>query len=218
MFRDTKYILGIDEAGRGPVIGPLVIIGVVIRSDMIPILSKFVRYDSKKYSREKRFELRLTIEKYIEEEVIKIITPREIDDWIINNGGLNELEAFYFAEIIYETLQKYGDIEIILDACDPKPEKFINRIERHLKIQLNRGKLICVHKADEKYLPVAVASILAKTVRDKEMDRLNQLYGEIGSGYPIDKRTMDFLKERINDDTVSNIIRWTWKTVKNLKK
>ena len=214
MDEDDTYILGIDEAGRGPVLGPMVITGVVSSVTHLPRFNKLVIKDSKKYSPHQRTTLSELIKELASNIIIKIIQPNEIDRWVEELDGLNEMEAYYYASIINEALKKGFNISVVyVDACDVDPDRFHNRLNKYIEEQYS-GTIVSEHKADENYSIVASASIIAKTMRDKEIEKLKKIYGEIGSGYPSDKKTMLFLKT--HRDLNSNIVRKSWKPYKNI--
>lgn len=181
-------ILGIDEAGRGPVIGPMVIAGVILENPL-----KGVR-DSKELTREERESLFKEICDACVEYNYIVIQPWEIDEKrrIIS---LNELEALKIAELI-ELFENHPK-EIIIDAPDVVPEQFAFRIKKYLKEPFN---IKTEHKADKKYPVVSAASILAKVIRDREIEKLEKKYGKIGTGYPHDEDTLRFIEAWIEEN------------------
>lgn len=214
MDEDDTYVLGIDEAGRGPVLGPMVITGVVARISNIPRFEKLVVKDSKRYSPHQRNTLSELIREVASDIITRIIAPVEIDKWVEELEGLNEMEAYYYASIINEALDKKFNISIIyVDACDVDPNRFYKRLKKYI-YKCYSGVLISEHKADENYSIVGSASIVAKTIRDREIDKLKKIYGEIGSGYPSDNKTILFLKK--HGDGELDIIRRSWKPYKNI--
>ncbi len=198
---------GIDEAGRGPVIGPMVIVGVEAEEKEIERLP--VR-DSKTYSkraREKKFfEVLLSIRRVH----VRIVSPEEIDSYV-EKGKLNSLEAEYFSSIISEMRAK----KVYIDA-------FSNPAELALKaLKIPSGKeVICEHLADRKYKVVSAASVVAKVIRDKVIEEISEELGEeIGSGYPSDPLTVSFLKSWVEEK--GDLPPWTrrsWETSKRLIK
>jgi len=83
---------------------------------------------------------------------------------------------------------------------------------------MNNIEIIAEYKADEKYGVVAAASIVAKVVRDAEIKKLRKQFGDFGSGYPSDEKTIKFVEENIKTLEKYGIIRKKWKTYKNIKK
>ena len=78
-------------------------------------------------------------------------------------------------------------------------------------------RIISEHYADETYPLVSAASIMAKVRRDSEIQKLKDIYGDFGSGYPSDPRTRDFLRRLLSGgEEVPPIVRRTWKTLQRL--
>lgn len=212
----TAYVLGIDEAGRGSVIGPMVIAGVLIDPAQLHALSNIVTKNSKKYTHRRRLELYPSIRNFSTRIVLKVVDPHTIDQWVIEEKGLNKLEAFYIASIIGELLNEgYRLSRIIVDSCDVNSSRFKSYIASYLpSAELIVDKIICEHKADERYSVVAAASVVAKVVREEKVEELRKLYGDFGSGYPSDARTISYLRENIGK--ARSIVRRSWRTVKEL--
>ncbi|MBI5872449.1 ribonuclease HII [archaeon] len=204
-------ILGIDEAGRGAVIGPLVLAGALIEDKNIPKLEQLKVRDSKELSprqREMLFNKIKTV--LLTYEIIKL-SPREIDNAVQSkHTNLNWLEADKSALII----NKLEPDKAVLDCPSPNCRAYMNFIREKLK---NKNlKIVAEHKADQKYKIVSAASILAKVVRDLEIEKIKQKYGDCGPGYPANEITQRFLKE--NKDKHLDIIRYSWATMKNAKR
>lgn len=215
MTDDNIYVMGVDEAGRGPVIGPMIIVGVIATPSQINSINKHVKKDSKKYSPLKRNTLYEYIYNAAKDILIKRIEPREIDDWVLNKEGLNEMEAYYTAQLIKKSIKKYRISIVYVDACDAKEENYRERIIKYISPYDKNITIVSEHKADEKYTIVSAASIVAKTVRDRIIEKLKKTYGDFGSGYPSDPRTQDFLNNLQNIGEL-NIIRRSWKPIKKL--
>lgn len=197
-------ILGIDEAGRGPVIGPLIIAGVMVEEGDEKKF-KGVK-DSKLLSHKKRIEFAKIIKENSDYEIISVY-PEEIDSALNSlNLNLNWLEAHKQAEII----NKLNPDIAIIDCPSVNPQAY----ENYLKKLLNNKKikLIIEHKADVNYPVCSAASILAKVKREDEMDLIKKKYGDTGAGYPADPKTKLFLKNK--GSTHPEIFRKTWATYK----
>lgn len=201
-------VLGIDEAGRGPVIGPLIIAGVMIEEGSEKEIDG-VR-DSKLLTHGRRIQLG---KKIIENSDFKIIevSPKEIDKVLeSHNLNLNWLEAHKQAEIINELKPD----KVIIDCPSPNCKKFTEYLQNLL---VNKKiKLVVEHKADFKYAVCSAASILAKVRREEAMDKIKQKYGETGPGYSSNPITQKFVKK--NWEKHPEIFRKTWATWKNHKK
>lgn len=215
-MKNKKLIAGIDDAGRGPVIGPLVIAGVLMREEDIPRLSMIGARDSKALSPERRRKLAEEIKQMATDWDYIVIPPSKIDEAVYTKrrtgrGVLNQLEAHAMAQIILKLKPHIAYV----DASDINEERFRRFIEEKIPIKLT---IISRHKADRKYLIVSAASILAKVIRDDIIERLKRRYGDFGSGYPSDPKTRNFLEKWIEThDELPEIVRKSWKTVRNIK-
>ncbi len=218
-------VLGIDEAGRGPVIGPMVVAGAATTEGKLRYLEKYITRDSKGYSRSKREELFYIIKSRVDFIKYYLVSAQEIDKWILNkhnqSKGLNNLEAFYYSKIILDALSIFKErlARIYVDSCDMDPDRFKSRILNFLgkKYAKLKDNIISEHRADEKYCIVSIASIIAKVIRDREIERLKSIYGDFGSGYPSDPKTRKFIKELIGKKGSCNIVRYSWKTIKRVR-
>ena len=196
-------ICGIDEAGRGPVIGPLVACGVVIDENKIFELESIGVKDSKLLLPRKREELFVQIKKIVKAYEIAVLTPAEVDNALESeNMNLNWLEAKTSADII----NKLKPNEAVIDCPSTNIKAYSDYIKNLLIIDV---KLVVEHKADLNYPVVAAASILAKVVRDREIEKIKATIGlDVGSGYPSDPKTKNFLSENWNK--YPDIFRKTW--------
>jgi len=197
-----NYILGIDEAGRGCIIGPMVICGILVEEKDIVKLKEIGVKDSKQLKPDKRERLAKKIKDIAERIVIKRISPKVIDRY-----NLNFLELKNMAKII-EKLNP----DIIYFDC-PVNQRGIKKYCEELKNLLNKNnvtpKIIGENKADKKYEVVSAASIIAKVERDRIIRNFKKKYGDFGSGYPSDKKTMEFLRKYYN--YCLPIIRTKWR-------
>lgn len=201
-------VCGIDEAGRGPLIGPLVMAGVMVEEENRELLKKLEVKDSKLLTKKRREDLFDKI-KDISEYFILIVEPEEIDAALNNPDlNLNKLEGLKIAEII----NNLNPDKAIVDAPSTNIESF-----KEYLIQFLDNKevdLTLEHKADEKYEVCSAASILAKVVRDREIETIHDKHGDCGSGYPSDPKTKEFLKE--NWKKHPEVFRKTWATYENI--
>ncbi|MDH4122509.1 MAG: ribonuclease HII [Thermoplasmata archaeon] len=178
-------ICGIDEAGRGPVLGPLVICGITVQKD--DLLRKFGVKDSKRLTRPRRIDLSKKIERVADDIEVVEISAMEIDA-LRDEMTLNALEAKVFASII----QKLEPEIAYVDAADIDENRFATTIMTELESPVN---LIARHKADETYPVVSAASIIAKVRRDERISEIEEAIGEpIGSGYTSDPNTIRFIE------------------------
>ena len=197
-------IIGIDEAGRGPVIGPLVVCGVAVLEDRLEKLEKFQLRDSKKLTPGRRKVMARRIRKFAECHTVHI-QANDIDNLRSKNINLNEIEKIAIKKILSITNPKIAYI----DCLDVNPQRFCDEME-NFRDDL---KVVAEHKADDTYAIVAAASIIAKVERDAEIDKLKKEYKDIGSGYPSDPKTIAFL-EKYSHQNLPDFVRKSWATVK----
>ncbi len=203
-------IAGIDEAGRGPVIGPLVVAGVACSREEVDFLRSLGVADSKLLRREKREALYREIAYHFSFDVVQIL-PEEIDRALKNKISLNLLEAEAFSRV----LNNLSPEEAFVDCVGREPRTFIKSMSKSLKVNC---RLVVEHKADRNYPIVSAASIVAKVERDREIMRLKEEFGDFGSGYPSDPKTKSFLENWIKEEgELPAFVRSSWKTVKRLK-
>jgi len=204
-------VLGVDEAGRGPVIGPLVIAGVIMDEKDLPKLEKLKVKDSKLLTPKQRETLAKKLRKFKHE--IIIIPPDEIDHAVKGNDGLNLnwLEARKTVEIINELKPD----KAIIDSPSPNIKAYTSYLRDYLHHK--KVELICRHKADVKYPIVAAASIIAKSTREEEVKKIEKMVGQsIGSGYPSNPVCKAFLEA--NWDRYPGIFRKSWASYKRIIK
>lgn len=200
-------VCGVDDAGRGSVLGPLVIAGISIEQKNIKQLLKIGVKDSKQLSPQLREKLYEQILSLVEGYHVAKIPPKTIDK-SVNNNLLNQLEANYMAKVI----KKLQANSSYVDSCDVNSKRFGLYISNLAKT----GKIISSHHADRKYPVVSAASIIAKVNRDREIEKLRKNHA-LGSGYPSDPKTMKFIKEWVSQNgDVPVFVRKSWKPVKIL--
>ena len=202
-------ILGIDEAGRGSVLGPMVISGVLVPEKMDKVLERMGVKDSKRLTPNRRTILSRKLRKMFDFEIITI-SAREIDDLRAEGVNLNEIERRAMEEIIL----KINPEKAIVDAVDVKAERFQENLRNATGVDV-----LSEHKADDRYIEVSAASIIAKAERDKLIEEINKEFiksGGIGSGYPSDPTTKKFLSNYTYDE-MPDFVRRSWNTVAKLK-
>lgn len=186
-------ISGADEAGKGPVLGPLVVAGVTLKED-----SKLVTYkirDSKKISPRRRRYLASIIDEIALKKEIIVITAKDIDD-MRKVMTMNEIMVNAFSSVI----KKLKPEICYVDSADVNENRFRDNILSNLSF---KPEIISKHKADDIYPIVGAASIIAKTYRDElvkriEFDLRKKMDVPLGSGYPADPLTQRFLKKWVN--------------------
>lgn len=228
----SLIVAGVDEAGRGSVLGPLVVAGVSIQEDQIPKLLELGVRDSKLLSPAKRKTLYREIKKIASGVVYEKIEPRVIDRIVLSGEKLrrlNYLEAQSMAIVLHK-LKKF-DVAFI-DACDTNQARYGNTVADLLfenkslnkKLKLGeenpfRATIKSEHHADRNYPVVSAASIIAKVTRDEAIHRLHRKHGKFGSGYPSDPQTLEFLKSFVlRSEEFPTFTRLSWATITKLKK
>jgi ribonuclease HII len=208
-MKPMKFIAGIDEAGRGPVIGPMVIAGVLVDEGRVHELSKAGVKDSKKLAPKRREALLGPIMEIAVKYHVDVIPASAIDiTRPIKN--LNWIEAGGMARILNALrpdLAQIGSVDVL-------PSRF----KRMVIEEMGRDQAIeCIHHAEDVYPAVAAASIIAKTTRDRLVASLREEYGDFGSGYPSDQKSRNFISEYLaGGKQLPPIVRRSWKTVENL--
>ena len=203
-------IAGVDEAGRGCVIGPLVIAGVLFDDETVGELREMGVKDSKKLSAKKRVRLSEEIKELALGYRFFELSPRTIDKVVFRNvplRRLNYLETMAMAWVIRELEPD----EAHVDPCDVDSERCIRQIKRVLPFDL---VIRCEPRADAKYPATGAASILAKVRRDSRIEALRELHGDFNSGYPSDWKTQNFIRDYFSENSeCPDFIRGSWSTV-----
>jgi len=200
-------VCGIDDAGRGSMLGPLVIAGIILERSKIKSLTSMGVKDSKKLTPTTREKLYKKIINFVDNYYAVKISPYAIDR-SVRNHKLNSLEAVNMAKVISKLKPQISYV----DSCDVNPKRFGKQIADLSGI----GKVRSYHHADSRFVVVSAASIIAKVTRDREIRKLQKIY-DIGSGYPSDKKTVSFVKNSIlNKKNIPKFIRTSWKPVQKL--
>ena len=198
-------VCGVDEAGRGSMIGPLVVAGISIEKSKIGELTSLGVKDSKKLSPSAREYLYKKIIHLVDDYAVSRATPKTIDDSVAKHQ-LNHLEAVHMARVI----KKLGPAVSYVDSCDVNPERFGREITKMSKT----GKIKSYHHADSKFVVVSAASIVAKVTRDRAIEKIGRLY-PIGSGYPSDPKTVKFVRDWfLAQQKMPVFVRKSWAPVK----
>jgi ribonuclease HII len=202
----AKKVMGVDEAGRGPVIGPLVVCGAHMDRLSLSQIESMGLKDSKKLTAKKRESFAAELKEILEFELV-VLRPDTIDARVGSEENLNGLEVNCFADAIRAV--KPGTAYV--DACDVNAERFGHNIRRSLDFDL---EIVSCHEADNKYPIVMAASIIAKVHRDALIAEISEAMGEdVGSGYPHDRVTIDFLKSYYKKNKrMPDCARKSWKT------
>ncbi len=207
-------VAGVDEAGRGPAIGPLVVGGVLFDEETAEALPSMGVKDSKKLSPKRRESLEGEIMDLADSWAFFDLQPRTIDK-VVNRGvvyrKLNYLEAMAMAKVIRDLAPHRA----IVDPADTVIDRFVGDIKRVIPPGIE------VHgesHADDIYPVVSAASILAKVRRDRFVAELREEHGDFGSGYSSDRKTVSFLESWFEDrNDCPPFMRCSWATIKRLR-
>jgi ribonuclease HII len=209
---DDKRVLigGVDEAGRGSIIGPLVIAGISIRQDRIMDLHHVGVRDSKMLTAKARASLFAIVSEMVDSLCIYKIDCSVIDENVFSKG-LNKLEAETMAYVI-DNLK--ADM-VYVDSCDTNPRRYKHHIESRLIT--SKSKLYSMHHADSLNIVVSAASIIAKIVRDGEIQEIRKTHCNIGSGYPSDEKTMRFIRNWVSEyKCAPRFARKSWRPLRDM--
>ncbi len=229
-------IIGIDEAGRRPVIGPLVV-GCVGVEDQAWMGKVGIR-DSKDLTPARRGSLYEIIGEKCSFSILEI--PARAIDKARARMTLNRLEVLAFASSLASLLkgeevldrempggctvsvkgQAGLPAEICLDAADVNEERFGSDVGGSEMLALVRDRMVIVsrHRADRDIPVVGAASILAKVTRDRRVREIEASVGiPIGSGYPSDPVTRAFLAEWVKGKgSLPDFARKSWDTSRRI--
>ncbi len=207
-------VAGVDEAGRGCVIGPLVIAGVLMKEENLHLLVHLGVKDSKLLSSRKREALAAEIALLAEKYLVMKLSPKEIDCAVVSERKLHKLNRLE-AQTMTQIINALRPDKAYVDAADVVEDRFKHHIQEGLTV---KAKITSKHKADRIYPVVSAASIIAKVERDKEISALKSKYGDFGSGYLTDHKTMRFLKQWLQTHgEYADCVRKSWKPAKQAK-
>ena len=203
-------VAGVDEAGKGPVIGPMIVTGVVMEESRLHELNKLGVKDSKAISPIRRNYLASKIKEIVADYYILEVSARQIDEFR-KIMTMNQVMVICHARI----LDRLSPQKAYLDASDVNEERFGKNVGNK---QRSAIEIISKHKADDLFPIVSAASILAKVRRDRCVRELEKEIGlPLGSGYPSDPKTQKFLEKWIKEHgSLPDIARCSWKTSENL--
>jgi ribonuclease HII len=197
------FTFGADEAGRGPALGSMFAAAVAVDD---PAAVPEGVDDSKDLSRERREELAATLR--ADDRVrtaVAEITSERID---APDADMNALTVDAQARALRDVVRE--DESGVVDACDTSEERFARRVGDAVDADVD---LAAEHGADEAYPVVSAASVLAKVARDRHVDALTEQYGAVGSGYPSDPTTREFLREYVRErGELPDCARESWQT------
>lgn len=209
--KNESIVCGIDEAGRGPLLGPMVICGICFYESDLPKLIELGVKDSKKLTATKRKDISTKLKELCLSYKSIAVSPQEIDQRLIKRITLNELEVLKMAKII----NKLKPSIIYIDAADVKEKRFEKSIKTLLSYEPE--EIIAKHKADDLFPVVGAASIIAKHQRDTQIEEFKKKFGNIGSGYPSDGISIEFLRAYIRKNKkIPHFVRKSWAPAKKI--
>ena len=204
-------IAGVDEAGKGPVIGPMCVAGVLINEDKLHLIEELGVKDSKKVAPKKRKLLSGRIKETADNWFVLDVSAHQIDE-LRTIMTMNEVMVICHAKV----LENLEPDHAFLDAADVKEERFGRNVQKKCQTP-TKFRVTARHKADVRYPIVAAASIIAKVHRDHAIAALREEFGDFGSGYPADPKTIRFLREWFSEhQSFPDVVRHSWKTVENV--
>lgn len=200
----TKLYLGADDSRRQECIGSMIICGVLVPESDFEYLNQIGVDDSKKLSKSQIKKLGVLLrDKYV--NTVFRISAKEIS----KSKNINQLETRYFLALV-QKYHKQVD-KIFIDSVTSNTEKLYEYVGSLINY---KDKLVIECKADENYLPVQVASIIAKYNSNVESNYLDKKYGT-GSGAPSDPKTLNYILNNL--DNQDEIIRTSWVTYTRLR-
>lgn len=205
-----RTLLGIDEAGRGCVLGPMVITGVLFEEDRdtFEALQACGIKDSKLLTASKRSELAVIVRKLKKAAVTLTVSPKKIDGM-----SLNALEIERTAHIINRL--KPDEVYLDVPAIGAGIENYCSNVLSSCKHK--DARVVGGNHFDDIHLVVAAASILAKERREKEVKKLHKKFGDFGSGYSHDPRTQAWLTSwKRSGEQWPTMVRTKWETVSRM--
>lgn len=210
-------IAGVDDAGRGPIIGPLIIGGVMLPRERLKELVSIGVKDSKLLTPTTRTHLAQRIHTLVTKVSVRGIHPKEIDDVVLHGVRLRKLN-YLEARVMADVINELRPVEAYVDASDVNERRYGEDVRSFLTSDLKKIKIVSEHHADRNYPAVSAASIIAKVHRDEIIESLHEEYGDFGSGYITDPKTMKFLRDyRRIHDSFPEIVRVSWKTAKEVE-
>jgi len=201
-------IIGVDEAGRGCIIGPMVICAAAINPLDEYKMKELGVKDSKKLTPLQRERLYPKVAHMTKYATVKI-TAQELNV-LMDKYSLNEIEAMKIGALI-DQLGVHG-ATVYVDSPDNVPAKFARRIEKYMK---TKHKIVSANHADDLYLIVSAASIVAKVTRDREIEKIKKEVGiDFNSGYTSDPTTQMYIKRRHEFPALAPYLRTKWSTLR----
>ncbi len=207
-------IIGIDDAGRGPVLGPMSLAGLMCEEEDEEVLKEAGAKDSKLLTKPKRKRLSFEFKENYSYHV-ETASAKEIDEF----PNLNNLEAIKCGIIINTLMENLDEkVKVVVDCPSVNTKAWGDYLLTTI-LKKDQVELVVEHKADLNWPSVSAASIIAKENREENIRELKkELDIDFGSGYPADPKTKEFLKDNWEKPKYDKLIRKSWSTYKNLAK
>jgi len=207
------YYIGVDEAGRGPVVGDMVVAGVAATPRVFENLTVLGVKDSKLLTPSKRMSLYREIINQDTVIVLSYISPRRLDSENLNILEENAI-IHILTTIAHLLVSREVELHIFIDEIKGRSKSIENRVKSIFNCPVY---LTIEPNADAKYPPVATASIIAKVARDLNLKILRGVFGDFGSGYITDPATRNWILEYYySHSTPPLFIRRSWRTLRKL--
>jgi len=210
-----RTVAGIDEAGRGPLVGDMFVSLIAVDEESLPLLRSIGVRDSKKLSPEQREKLFIEIARVVRIVVVSRATPQEIDE-----RNINELFIEKACQCIAKAYRCGVEIDTVYIDASGNPTKVVNGVYsclRRLGIDVSGMRVVAEHGADARYEVVGAASIVAKVLRDAHIKALHRVYGDFGSGYPSDPKTISWVRKYYEErGEIPPIVRRSWSTLEKV--
>jgi ribonuclease HII len=202
-------LLGFDEAGRGSVLGPMVVGAYLLDADDADAVRTAGGRDSKGMTPAAREAAAILLK-----EMARGWEAVVLDAVTIDRGNLNRLEEDIFVEVT----GRLRPDRVQIDA--PVPPRGLERFQRRMAqaMSMPLDRLDVANQAEDRFPAVGAASIVAKTTRDAALQRLRDEHGELGSGYPSDPVTRRYLEGLLERGaTLPDFVRTRWGTIKAMR-
>jgi ribonuclease HII len=215
----NRIVVGADEAGRGLIIGPMVIGVCAVNDDILQKFAEIGIKDSKKYSSHQKLKSHAhSVKREALAWSVKVLHADILTNFNKNGMTMDEAEAYTFYRALEEIIKKVPNVdEYQVDNFQAK-RKLKKLIAKNPKMK--KIKLIVLPKADLHYPAVSAASLLARAESLIELDEIRKRYGDFGSGSTNDKKTINWLKQYYmqNKSWPEKIVRVYWKTIDRIEK
>lgn len=201
-------VLGIDEAGRGAVLGPLVVAGIAAEEAGLTELWGLGARDSKRVPRGRRQAVTRAIARCGARGRVVVVSASEVD-----RDTLTALES----AAILELARHFSPARLVVDT--PVGPAAIRQFAATVSARtgLPREAICVVPHADRDHPAVAAASLLAKVVRDGYVVALRRQFGDFGWGYPSEARVQAYLASWLAErGALPPICRTRWRCAQDL--